>query len=254
MAQNVLFVRTTKEKQINRKQYNPNALYFCVDSREFYRANQLLTDGVRVVASYDALPAFNVAADGILYFVEDTKNGYVLNATRDGWLQVIYAPNDIALEDKEEIIVTVKEEVLKTVYTREEIDNLISDDVKSIMFAGIEMTESDGVFSIDKDAALNALGLGDMEQVEANILKSITFAGTEMTELEDGVFGIDREAALNALGISIPESESGEQEVIATESVVTEKVEEMSDELKTYIDEQIKEVETPTETIDYGEI
>lgn len=212
MAQNVLFVRTTKEKQINRKQYNPNALYFCTDSREFYRADQLLTDGVRVVGTYDQLPYFNVAADGILYFIEDTKNGYVLNEKRDGWLQVIYAPTGGSSDNTEEVVIAVKEEILKTVYTKEEIDSLIPEGVTSIRFAGVEMTEVDGTFSIDK------------------------------------------ESALNALGISVPTSETGEPTVIATETVVTEKVTEMSDELKTYIDEKIKEVEVPTESLDGGEI
>ena len=217
---NVRFVRTTKEKQINRGTYDQSALYFCTDSREFYRADQLLTDGVRVVTSYDALPAFNVAADGILYFVEDAKNGYVLNATRDGWLQVVYAPNE-SLESlpegsiiaTTETVLVVKEEILNTVYTKEQID---------------------------------AMGLGGG-------VSSISFAGVEMTNV-DGAFSIDRDAARDALGISVPESAEGEEVIIATETVVTEKVTEMSDELKVYIDEQIKLVEKPTETIDYGEI
>ena len=108
---NVIFVRTTKEKQVNRQTYNEQALYFCTDSAELYRAGQLLTDGVRVVAKYDDLPAFEVAADGKLYFVEETKNGYVLNASRDGWIHVIYAPaTDIdSIPDGEEhnVVVTV---------------------------------------------------------------------------------------------------------------------------------------------------
>ena len=161
---NVRFVRTTKQKQINREEYDENALYFCTDSGEFYRSNQLLTDGVRRVATYDALPAFDVAADGILYFVEDTGDGYLLNASRDGWTQVIYAPTD-----------------------------------------------------------------GDGSAVE-----SINFAGVEMTEV-DGVFSIDKEAARNALGISVPESSSGEEVVIATEATVVE----MSEELKAYVDQQV---------------
>ena len=211
MAHNVRFIRTTKAKQINRQQYDSNALYFCTDSREFYRADQLLTDGVRVVASYDNLPTFSVAADGILYFVEDTKNGYILNAERDAWLQVIYAPTGSS-ETTEEIVVTVKEEILNTVYTKEEINNLIPSGIQSIVFAGVELTETDGVYNIDQ------------------------------------------ETARNALGITVPENEDGTPTVIATETVVTEKVTEMSEELKAYIDEQIKEVEVEAEYMDGGVI
>ena len=201
---NVRFVRTTKQRQVNRAEYDENALYFCLDSRELYRADQLLTDGVRLVATYDNLPTFDVSADGILYFVEDTKNGYVLNTTRDGWLQVIYAPGAIDSDTVTEITTTVTEEVYNTVYTkeevysREEIDNMIvGGGVESITFAGVQMTEVDGAYSIDKDAALDALG------------------------------------------IDVPESADGETVVIAT----TETVTAMSDELKTYIDEQLQSVE-----------
>lgn len=183
-----------------------------------YRGDQLLTDGVRVVETYDNLPAFNVAADGILYFVEETKNGYVLNVTRDGWLQVVYAPikglenipegSSIATT---ETVLEVKEEILNNVYTKEQID---------------------------------AMGLGSG-------VESITFAGTEMTNT-NGVFSIEKETALAALGIIVPEGE--ENPVLATETVVTEKVTEMSDGLKSYIDEQIKNVEVTAEHLDGGEI
>ena len=215
---NVRFVRTTKEKQVNRETYDNNALYFCIDSRELYRADQLLSDGVRIVATYDNLPTFDVAADGILYFVEETKNGYVLNATRDDWLQVVYAPikgfesipegSTIATT---ETVLEVKEEILNTVYTKEQIDAMgLGGGVESITFAGIEMVNTDGAFSIDKDMALNALG------------------------------------------IVVPEGE--ESAVIATETVVNEKVVAMSDELKAYIDEQINNIQSSADSIDGGEI
>lgn len=55
---NVRFVRTTKERQINRKNYDENALYFCIDSGELYRGEQLLSDGVRQVTTYADLPNY----------------------------------------------------------------------------------------------------------------------------------------------------------------------------------------------------
>lgn len=201
---NVRFVRTTKQKQVNRAEYDANALYFCLDSRELYRADQLLTDGVRLAATYNDLPAFEVAADGILYFIEATKNGYVLNTTRDGWLQVVYAPGEIDSETVTEITTTVTEEVYNTVYTKEEV--------------------------YTKDEINN--------MIVGNGVESITFAGVQMTEV-DGAYSIDKDAALNALGIDVPVSADGETVVIAT----TETVTAMSDELKTYIDEQLQNVE-----------
>lgn len=108
---NVRFVRTTQDKQNNREEYDNNALYFCTDSGALYRGAQLLSDGARIVSSYSELPAFNIAADGIIYYTEDTQNGYLLNITRDGWVKVISAPiTDISLvpeEEKDKVPVTV---------------------------------------------------------------------------------------------------------------------------------------------------
>ena len=68
----------------------------------------------------------------------------------------------------------------------------------------------------------------------------------------DGAFSIDKDMALNALGIVVPEGE--ESAVIATETVVNEKVVAMSDELKAYIDEQINNIQSSADSIDGGEI
>ena len=91
---NVRFVRTTQDKQNNRSEYDDNALYFCIDSRALYRGNQLLSDGARTVASYADLPDFSIAADGIIYYTLDTKNGYLLNQSRDEWISVISTDNE----------------------------------------------------------------------------------------------------------------------------------------------------------------
>lgn len=108
---NVRFVRTTKEKQIKREVYDNNALYFCTDSAELYRGAQLLSDGVRQVETYVDLPNFAVAADGILYYVKETGNAYLLNQTRDDWVQIVFAPvadiDSVSDEDADKYIPTV---------------------------------------------------------------------------------------------------------------------------------------------------
>lgn len=109
---NVRFVRTTKAKQINRQEYDNNALYFCTDSGELYRSNQLLSDGIRTVQSYAELPEFVEAADGVMYYIEDTQRGYILSPTRDSWIQVIYTPitdiNAVPEGDRDSVIVTAE--------------------------------------------------------------------------------------------------------------------------------------------------
>ena len=109
---NVRFVRTTKAKQISRQEYDNNALYFCTDSGELYRSNQLLSDGIRTVQSYAELPEFVEAADGVMYYTEDTQRGYILSPTRDSWIQVIYTPitdiNAVPEGDRDSVIVTAE--------------------------------------------------------------------------------------------------------------------------------------------------
>ena len=92
MAQNVRFVRTTKEKYLNRETYDIYALYFCEDTGEMFKGSSLLTDGVRVIPTFDDLPQCPCAADGVIYYVKETRNGYMMAPDRSGWLQTIYAP------------------------------------------------------------------------------------------------------------------------------------------------------------------
>ena len=109
---NVRFVRTTKAKQISRQEYDNNALYFCTDSGELYRSNQLLSDGVRIVQTYAELPKLEEAADGVMYDTEDCQKGYILNSGRDGWIQILYTPitdiNAVPEEDRDSVVITAE--------------------------------------------------------------------------------------------------------------------------------------------------
>ena len=92
MAKNVRFIRTTKEKWLNRDLYDPLALYFCEDTNEIFKGDQAYTDGIRIVPTKADLPSLSCAADGIVYYIHETRNGYVLSPDRTEWLQTIYAP------------------------------------------------------------------------------------------------------------------------------------------------------------------
>jgi hypothetical protein len=89
---NVRFIKTTKEKWLNRDTYDSTALYFCEDTGEIFKGNILFTDGIRVVPTYADLPECPCAADGVVYYVTETRNGYTMAPDRSGWLQTIYAP------------------------------------------------------------------------------------------------------------------------------------------------------------------
>ncbi len=110
MARNVRFIRTTKEKWLNRDSYDPLALYFCEDTQEICKGDQVLTDGIRVVPTKADLPTLPFAADGVIYYIASTKSGYMMSPDRTEWLQTIYAP----IEDATTI---PESEIYKTVTT-----------------------------------------------------------------------------------------------------------------------------------------
>ena len=89
---NVRFIKTNKDRYINRDTYDDTALYFCQDTHELFWGSRLLSDGIRVIPTYADLPELSTAADGIVYYVHDTRNGYTLSPDRTEWLQTIYAP------------------------------------------------------------------------------------------------------------------------------------------------------------------
>lgn len=108
---NVRFIKTTKKKWLNRDTYDPTALYFCEDTGEMFKGDVLYTDGVRVISTRADLPEYHCAADGVVYYTEDTRNGYMLSPDRTEWLQTIYAPvtNVNAIPEGEEynVVTTV---------------------------------------------------------------------------------------------------------------------------------------------------
>jgi hypothetical protein len=125
---NVRFFGGTKKQYLSLSvPRNPLGLYFCADTKELFWGDKLLTDGTRIIATEADLPVLEQAADGITYFVEASRNGYVISPDRSKWVKVINAHTS-------------------------------SSDIKAISFAGIEMEEVDGVFTIDRRCAREALG------------------------------------------------------------------------------------------------
>ena len=94
MAAKVLYKQGTKSTYLSLLTKNPNALYFCTDTYELYKGDSLYSDGLRFVANYNELPKAAEAADGKLYICTESGNGYALNESRDGWAQIIFAPDN----------------------------------------------------------------------------------------------------------------------------------------------------------------
>jgi len=105
---NVRFIKTTKEKHVNREIYDPNALYFCEDTQEIYKGQYPYTEGIKVIPTKADLPSCPCAADGVVYFIAETKSGYMMSPDRTEWLQTIYAPvTDAYTIPEEEMYTTV---------------------------------------------------------------------------------------------------------------------------------------------------
>lgn len=203
---NVRFIKTTKQKWLNRETYDPNALYFCEDTQEMYKGNALYTEGVKIVPTRDALPSFECAADGVVYYITDTKAGFMLSPTRDAWLQTIYAPvtdvNSIPKGEEYNVVTTVgavrdiENAIYK--YIDQEIDNVAGAEdtstfdnvVTSISCGGIEAGTSLKGKTV-KDVLTMLLGIKEASQPAVDYIteNSIPFySGLEGEESSEVVY------------------------------------------------------------------
>lgn len=184
---NVRFFGGRKSEYVSIPKHNPIGLYFCADTRELFLGDRLLSDGLRVVPTFADLPSISEhkAAEGIIYFVEATKNGYVLPRGRAEWLQVIYAPTSGEGGEAD----------LSNYYTKAEVDEAI---LKAIANIEIEVDLAD--YATKEDVA----------SVEAKIptdyLKEIPTEYITETELSEAITGLATEEYVNAAiqGIEIP--------------------------------------------------
>ena len=169
---NVRFFAGTKQQYLSIPVHNEQALYFCEDTKELFWGDRLLTDGIRVVPTFADLPTrVEAIADGMLYYVTETRNGYVLSPDRTEWLQTIYAPVTDAYKVPESEIYNTVTTVGAVRDIEEKIYKAIDDvktecTAKAISFAGIEMEEIDGVFTIDRACARRAIGFNVPEGME----------------------------------------------------------------------------------------
>lgn len=118
---NVKFYTGTKEQYLSLTEHNPLALYFCDDTGELFKGDVLLSDGIRIVPTHDDLPECKCAAEGVVYYIANTKSGYMLSPDRTEWLQTIYAP----VKDVSSIPIGEEYNVVTTVGAVRDIENAI---------------------------------------------------------------------------------------------------------------------------------
>lgn len=108
MATKVIYKQGTKSTYLSLLTKNPNALYFCTDTRELYKGQDLYSDGLRFIEGANMLPDPLQAANGIIYFCLNSGNGYVLNDEHTAWVQVISAPDNKTIEINTDGLLAVK--------------------------------------------------------------------------------------------------------------------------------------------------
>ena len=222
---NVRFFAGSKAQYLALAKHNPIALYFCHDTRELFWGDRLLSDGIRIVETEANLPSAPEAADGIIYHVAESGDGYALSPDRTKWIRVISGSNQ-------------------------------SSGIKAISFAGTKMEEVGGVFTIDRKCAREALGFIVPDGLDDEEIHVATedFVRDEIAKIELGEVEIDLENYYNkeqtdgAIAAAIAGIEIPNVSELATKSELQEaigSIEHPSTDLSAYytaeqIDEQLQ--------------
>jgi hypothetical protein len=168
---NVRFIRTTKIKHLNRETYDPNALYFCEDTQEIYKGQHPYTEGIKVIPTKADLPSCPNAADGVVYFITETKSGYMMSLDRTEWLQTIYAPvTDAYTIPESEMYTTVT-----TVGAVRDIEAKIYQRIEEVVSGGglSGLTPVDGTITIVDNADKGkSIGVA-ISPIEGNVLTAV---------------------------------------------------------------------------------
>ena len=108
MATKVIYKQGLKATYLALPDRSTDTLYFCTDTQELFKGDDLYTDGLRVIDSFADLPSFEKAADQKLYYCADSGCGYVLNSERTAWVQVIYGVDGDTLEINADGLLQIK--------------------------------------------------------------------------------------------------------------------------------------------------
>lgn len=153
---NVKFYTGTKAQYLSLTNRSSTALYFCDDTGELFKGDVLLSDGIRVVPTRADLPECSCAADGIVYYIADTRSGYMLSPDRTEWLQTIYAP----VKDVSTIPEGEEYNVVTTVGAVRDIEKKIYDRINEVSAGGLStLTAVDGTISIIDTEGGKAIGV-----------------------------------------------------------------------------------------------
>jgi len=172
---NVRFYSGTRAQYDALVSHNPLALYFCDDTGELFKGDICLSDGVRIVPTRADLPECSCAADGIVYFIAETKSGFMVSPDRTEWLQTIYAPVTDAYDIPEEEMYTT----VTTVGAVRDIEAKIYKRIEEVATGSLStLTAVDGTINIvDTEDGGKTIGVAIASD-----------AGNQLIAVEGGLF------------------------------------------------------------------
>lgn len=164
----VLYKHGPKESYLNLYEKNPSALYFCTDTRELFKGDDLYSDGLRIVKSKDDLPSFAHAAEGILYYCEDNGNAYVLSESKCDWILVIHGVDDQTIGYNSDGLLSVKEIPIDAVISLKETLDTIK--MQGLVGSDEILISEDGVITISSVEIIKINGLEErLVKIEQDI-------------------------------------------------------------------------------------
>lgn len=166
MATKVSYKQGTKATYLGLSERLPSALYFCTDTLELFKGDDLYSDGLRVVDSFAELPAFQVAADGILYFCADSGCGYTLNKARNAWLQVVFGVDQETLEINESGLMQVKAVPVGKITGLDEYIGTIVEKAVGDLDIGVATPDKPGAVKPSSDFVVGADGTMSLAPIE----------------------------------------------------------------------------------------
>lgn len=200
MAKNVKFYYGTRAQYDNLAERDELALYFCDDTGELFKGNVCMTDAIRIVSTYSDLPECHCCADGVLYYVSETRNGYMVSPDRTEWLQTIYAPaTDAYIVPESEIYNTVT-----TVGAVRDIEKKIYEYINEVSSSGVgNLTPVDGsLFMTDSEDGGKMIGVAiSQESDNALVIKDdglyITSASIKIADESHGLVAVEGALLIN---------------------------------------------------------
>lgn len=173
MATKVYYKQGTKAQYLALPVHLTNGLYFCTDTKELFKGDDLYSDGIRFAETFEKLPSFDSAADGILYVCRDTGSGFVLDAARDKWVPVLFAPDNETIIVNEKGLLEIKKIPTETI---DGLDKKVKELIKEM--GGTGGIKPNSEFDVGEDGTVTIKNVDSAK---------VTYRSEDLTDILDDI-------------------------------------------------------------------